>query len=255
MAKETVSTKETATAVEEQVAKTPEVLAEEEAKELVQVVVFELDEEEYAVEISEVREILKVRDITPIPNTPDFIEGIINVRGKIVVVLDLEKRFNLERESTAKKLHTIVSEQGENSYGASVDEVTEVLRIPKDSIEPAPAIISEKIQADYVKGIGVLENRLLILLDFTKVFEEKGLSELSELVKKQAKAVRTKYAREKPKEEKEETAEEKKEKVEEMLERRIKGEKPKEKPANPEEPLKEEEEKVEEKEVKEKKEK
>ncbi len=228
MAKETVSTKEAATAVEKEVAKTPEVLAEEEAKELIQIVVFELDEEEYAIEISDVREILKARDVTPIPNTPDFIEGIINVRGKIVVVLDLEQRFNLERESTAKKLHIMVSEQGENTYGASVDEVTEVLRIPKDSIEPAPAIISEKIQADYVKGIGILENRLLILLDLNKVFEEKGLAELSELVKKQAKAARVKYTREKPKEEKEETAEEKKEKVEEILEERIKGEKPKE---------------------------
>lgn len=213
--------------VEEEVAKTPKARKpEEEAKELVQLVVFELDKEEYAVKISEIREILRMPEVTPMPNAPDFIEGVINVRGKIVVVIDLEERFNLERESEKKSLHVILTEIGDSTFGAIVDEVTEVLRVPKDSIEAAPAIIAEKIQADYVSGIVVLESRLLIMLDFNKVFEEKGLAELGELVKKQAGIARTRRAKEKP-EEKEETEIEKKAKVEKMLKERLEKQEPK----------------------------
>lgn len=211
--------------VEEEVAKTPEdQKPTEEAKELVQLVVFELDEEEYAVEISEIREILRKPNVTPVPNSPNFIEGIINVRGKIVVVMDMEERFNLERESERKSLHVILTEIGDNTFGAIVDEVTEVLRVPKESIEAAPAIISEKINADYVKGIAVMENRLVILLDFTKVFEEKGLSELAHLIGKQAKVAQSRRVTEKP-EETQETEAEHKAKVEELVEERIKTKK------------------------------
>jgi len=232
-------TKTTQEAVEKEVVKTPEILATEEAKELVQLVVFELDQEEYAVEITEAREILRATEVTPIPNSPDFIEGIINIRGKIVVVLNLEKRFNLVREHPEKRLHIIIYEVGENTYGAVVDEVTEVLRIPKDAIEPAPAIISEKIKADYVEGVGVLENRLLLLLDFKKVFEEKELAQLGDLVRKQAQVARKKMVTEQPKEEeKEETKEERKEKIEEMVKEKLikKEAKPEEKEEKPKEP-------------------
>lgn len=239
-ATKTVQVKTAQEAVEKEVTKTPEIIAAEEAKELVQLVVFELDQEEYAVEIGEAREILRKTEVTPIPNSPEFIEGIINVRGKIVVVLDLEKRFNLVREHPEKGLNIIISEIGENTYGAIVDEVTEVLRVPKDAIEPAPAIISEKIKADYVKGVGILENRLLLILDFKKVFEEKELAQLGELVRKQAQVARKKMVTEQPKEEeKEETKEERKEKVEEMVKEKLmkKGAKPekKEEKATPKE--------------------
>lgn len=195
--------------------------AEEGAKELVQLVVFEIDEEEYAVEIGEVREIMKMTDITSIPNSPPFIAGIINVRGDIVVVIDLEKRFNLERAHQPKRIHVILSEVGETLFGLIVDEVTAVLRMPKDDIEPAPAIISERIHAGYVKGIAMLENRLLILLDFNKVLAEKALSELGKMITNHAKKVRARLVQEIPEEEKE-TKEEKRAKAEEMLRARIK---------------------------------
>ncbi|MGB2762506.1 MAG: chemotaxis protein CheW [Minisyncoccales bacterium] len=239
--------------IEKEVAKTPEAQkSEEEAKELVQLVIFELDKEEYAVDISGVREILRVPEVTPIPNSPNFIEGIINVRGKIVVVMDMEERFNLERESKKKSLHVLLTEIGNSTFGAIVDEVTEVLRIPKESIEEAPAIISEKIHAEYVKGIVVLEDRLIILLDFAKVFEEKGLIELSQLIGKQAKIAQTRRVTDKQ-EETEETKAEHKAKIEELAKERIKGVKPafqdansKQSPAPSKEEPKEPEEKVEE---------
>lgn len=213
--------------VKKEVEKTSETWQQgKEAKELVQLVVFELDKEEYAVNISEIREILRMPDVTPMPNTPDFIQGVINVRGKIVVVVNLESRFNLERQEEKKSLHVILTEIGDNTFGAIVDEVTEVLRVPKNSIEQAPAIISEKIQADYVKGIVILDKRLLIMLDFNKVFEEKGLAELGEIVKKQAKIAQTRRVEEKP-EEKQETEAEKKAKIERMLKERIENNKTK----------------------------
>lgn len=209
--------------IEKEVAKTPGARkSEEEAKELVQLVVFELDQEEYAVDIAQIREILRMPEVTPIPNSPNFIEGIINVRGKIVVVMDMEERFNLERESQKKSLHVLLTEIENSTFGAIVDEVTEVLRVPKDLIEEAPAIISEKIHAEYVKGIAVLEDRLIILLDFTKVFEEKGLIELSQLIGKQAKIAQSRRVAEKSEETKETEAEHKA-KVEELVEERLKG--------------------------------
>lgn len=213
--------KTTQDVIEKTVSKSAGAKIEEEAKELVQMVIFALDKEEYAVEISEVREILRMPEITPMPNAPGFIEGIINVRGKIVVVIDLEKRFNLDRESEKKSLNVVLAEIGENTFGAVVDEVTEVLRVPKDNIESAPAIISEKIHADYVKGIVVLEGRLIILLDLLKVFEEKGLVDLGELVQRQAKSSRARRIQEEPIEKKE-TEAERKIKIEQMAAEHIK---------------------------------
>jgi len=215
--------KKTQEVVEKELAKHPGARSKEEAaKELIQLVVFELDREEYAVEILEVREILRMPEVTPIPNSPEFIEGIINVRGSIVVVINLEKRFNLERESEQKSLHVVLTEIGDSTFGAIVDEVTEVLRVPKDSIEDAPAIISQKIHADYVNGVVVLEGRLLIMLDFKKVFEEKGLVELGGMVQKHTEIARAHRMEEKPEEE-EETEAERRARVEKLAEERITG--------------------------------
>ena len=232
MVKKEIPIKEAYNAIEKEVVKArPK--AEEEAKELVQLVIFEIDEEEYAVNIGEVREIMKMTDVTPIPNSPPFIDGIINVRGDIVVVIDLEKRFNLTREHEPKRIHILLSEVGETLFGLIVDEVTEVLRVPKDDIEPAPAIISERIQAGYVKGVAMLESRLLILLDFEQVLAEKALSELGKMITNHAKKVRARLVTEVPEEE--ETKEEKRAKAEEMLKARIKEKKVEEKEEEEEE--------------------
>lgn len=156
------------------------------AEELEQLVVFQLGGEEYGVAIGEVREIVKMTDITPIPNSPEFIQGIINLRGKIVVVIDLEKRFGLIRskEAQAAWKHIMIAEMPGGTFGVMVDEVTEVLRIPVKNIREAPSIIAEKIHTDYLKGVGIMEERLIILLDVKKVLSEKeliGLSELAEM--------------------------------------------------------------------------
>ena len=255
MPKQPIITPSAQEAIEKEIGKaTLEEKEGKEAKALTQLVVFELDKEEYAVNISEIREVMKMMDITPIPNSPEFIEGIINIRGKIAVVIDLEKRFNLVREHKSAGKHIVVSEMGESAFGMVVDEVTEVLRIPTENIEAAPAIISEKIQASYVKGVAILDKRLLILLDLKKVLEEKELAELGKIVNKQARIIRAKAEAEKPEEEeKKETEAERKARVEKLVKEKIKPETEKpayakasaDKPAEPTEKEKSKAEKVE----------
>jgi len=167
-----------------------------------QFVVFALGGEEYGVNIRDVREIVRTGEVTMVPNAPNFIRGIINLRGKIVVVIDLEKRFLLQREEEYTGKHIIIAEIGESIYGMMVDEVTEVLRLPAEDIKPAPPIITKKINVDYLMGVGTVEERLLILLDLLKVLAEEELVELSEVGGKHYRKIKTKKVEEEVKEEK-----------------------------------------------------
>jgi purine-binding chemotaxis protein CheW len=124
-----------------------------------QLVTFNLDREEYASIITDLREIIKIPEIVPVPGAPVFIKGIFNLRGQIIAVIDLEKRFSLDREHKIDPQHIIVAEVGDTAFGLMVDEVTGVLRVPVDSIRPVPALISSKIKTDYLKGVVVLENQ------------------------------------------------------------------------------------------------
>ena len=151
-----------------------------EEKDTSQFVVFTLGNEEYGVGILDVREIVKTGTITMIPNAPDFLKGIVNLRSKIVGVIDLEKRFLLKREDeeyTGK--HIVIAEIGDGTFGLLVDEVTDVLRLPKEDIKLPPEMITKKIGVDYVNGIGTLGDKLIILLDLARVLSEKELVELA----------------------------------------------------------------------------
>jgi purine-binding chemotaxis protein CheW len=124
-----------------------------------QIVTFELDKEEYASIITDLREVINIPEIVTIPGGPDFIAGILNLRGQIVVVIDLEKRFNLIKDNQIKPRHIIIAEVGDNIFGIIVDEVTGVLRVPEASIKPTPPLVTSKIKADYLKGVVVLEEQ------------------------------------------------------------------------------------------------
>lgn len=176
-----------------------------------QLVTFELDKEEYASIITDLREIIKIPEIVPIPGAPDFIRGILNLRGQIVVVVDLEKRFHLKREHEISPQHIIIAEVEDSVFGILVDEVTGVLRVPLSSIKPTPKLITSKIHADYLKGVVILGeqeeqeeaketkrnkkevanptkkkgetgSRLLLLLDVPKMLAEKELLEFGSAV-------------------------------------------------------------------------
>ncbi len=131
--------------------------AEKKVVETKQVITFELDKEEYAAPILDLREILRIPEIISVPGVPPFVKGIFNLRGQIVVVIDLEKRFALTREHPMEPRDVIIVEVGGTIFGVVVDEVTGVLRAPVTSIKPTPALISTKIHADYLNGVIVLE--------------------------------------------------------------------------------------------------
>jgi len=154
---------------------------EDENKE--KLLVFALDDEEYAVNIAELQEIVPTTEITHVPNAPEFVKGIINLRGSIVVVVDLEKRFHLERKGDKKQNHIIVAEVAGNRFGISVDSVEEILKVAAKEIQETPDLVSSKINADYLKGVVVLKERLVILLDLQKLLQEKELLSLGDSLK------------------------------------------------------------------------
>lgn len=177
---------------------------EKKVEETTQLVVFVLDQEEYGIDINELKEIIKIPDITPVPNTPAFIKGILNLRGKIVVVIDLEQRFKLHRDDKAVTSHVVIIEKDDNVYGILVDKVEEVLRVPISQIKAVPQLLTSKIHSDYLKGVVSLEDqvnkdveedtkeesntdkphaRLIILLNPDKILEEQELLSLEKEVK------------------------------------------------------------------------
>jgi len=150
-------------------------------EDLLQLVIFQLGGEEFGVEIVKVQEIIRMPEITQIPQSPDFVEGVINLRGNVIVVVNLEKRFNLNLKDADDNSRVIVVEIGNNVVGMIVDSVNEVLRIPQSSVEPAPDLVLSQISRDYIKGVGKINERLLILLDLAKVLTIEEMNEVAAL--------------------------------------------------------------------------
>jgi len=146
---------------------------------VIQLIVFHLGDEEFGTDIDQVREIIRAGTVTPIPDSPDFIKGVTNVRGEIAVVIDLKKRFFLRAKETQER-HIIMTEQEKNLFGLMVDEVSEVLRIPQEDIKTTPELVT-RIDRIYISGVLTLENRLIIMLDLSKVLSEEELAKLSEI--------------------------------------------------------------------------
>ncbi|MFB0555605.1 MAG: chemotaxis protein CheW [Phycisphaerae bacterium] len=155
----------------------------EKEAEALQLIVFNLGDEEYGANINQVREIIRTRTITPIPDSPDFIKGVSNVRGEIPVIIDLKARFFLPQDEDVESKNIVITEQEKNIFGLLVDEVTEVLRIPETDIKPTPELVT-RIDRTYISGMITIENRLIILLDLTKVLSEEELAKLAELAQK-----------------------------------------------------------------------
>jgi purine-binding chemotaxis protein CheW len=133
--------------------------------------------EEVAVPILSVQEINRMMQITRVPQSPPFIEGVINLRGKIIPVMDLRRRFGLEQTGNSNDERIIVVEVGSRVIGFTVDQVNEVLRISADIVEPPPAMV-RGVDSDYVQGVGKLQDRLLILLDLERLFSSTEIEQL-----------------------------------------------------------------------------
>ena len=144
-----------------------------------QLVVFDLASEAYGVDIGAVREIIRMQDITTVPRTPEFVEGVINLRGKVTPVVDLRKRFGLPVPEQSKENRIVVVDIGGQDIGVVVDAVTEVLRISSNSAEPPSSVITSA-ESGYLLGIVKLDSKLIILLDLESVLSEEEKSILAD---------------------------------------------------------------------------
>ena len=138
--------------------------------ELLQLVSFNIGDEEFGVDILKVQEINRMVEITKVPQAPHYVEGVINLRGKVIPIVDLRKRFNLEVKEYDKNTRIVVVDIEGAIIGMVVDSVSEVLRLPSDTIEPPPEIVTG-VNSEYIKGVAKLEDRLLIFLDLSKVID------------------------------------------------------------------------------------
>ena len=129
---------------------------------------FSLANEEYGISILKVREIIGMMPIRTVPQTPSFVKGVINLRGKVIPIIDLRRRFGLSTRDHDKHTRIIVIEINNMIVGFVVDSVSEVLRIPASTVEPPPPVVSG-LESEYISGVGKLEDRLLILLDLNKL--------------------------------------------------------------------------------------
>jgi len=131
-----------------------------------QLVGFHVGGEEYGLDILRVQEIIRLQHLTRVPNAPDCMAGVMNLRGKIIPVIALRKRFGLDPVSADKETRIVVVEIQGTVLGFIVDSVSEVLRIPADTVEQPPLLGKDK---EYVSGVGKLDQRLLILLDVDRL--------------------------------------------------------------------------------------
>lgn len=137
--------------------------------ELLQLVSFSVANEEFAISILSVQEINRMMQITRVPGSPSYIEGVINLRGKIIPVMNLRRRFGLPEAQASNDTRIIVVEVHGRVIGFTVDRVNEVLRIPASIVEPPPPMVCG-VDSDYIQGVGKLQDRLLILLNLERLF-------------------------------------------------------------------------------------
>lgn len=151
-----------------------------------QLVVFNIDQEVFGVDITQVREIIKLTEITTMPNCPEHVEGVINLRGQITTVMDLRKRLGAKVNDATEHTRIIIIESGNQILGMIVDAVTEVLRISNKDIDSSDGISSSF--GEYIRGVGKLNKRLLILLDLNKLISDTEIGKFVDNVKEQAEA-------------------------------------------------------------------
>ncbi|MFD2171336.1 chemotaxis protein CheW [Tumebacillus lipolyticus] len=142
------------------------------------VIIFSLVDEEYGVEVAQVRSIEKMQNITRVPRTPDFVKGVINLRGVVTPVIDLKTRFSLGKEEYTESTRIIIVAVEDMEVGLIVDAANDVIDIPVNSIEQPPAVVGG-IKASYLRGVAKLDNRLLIMLNLDKVLSNEEIQAMS----------------------------------------------------------------------------
>lgn len=153
------------------------------AKDL-QLVVFKIGREFFGVGIDAVREIVRFQEITSVPDAPFFLEGVMNLRGRIVAVVNLGKRLRLLSAQRSKAARVLITESGGNMIGLNVDSVSEVLKVRPEAVEGPPEMVSA-IGVEYIIGVAKVDERLIILLDLKKILAIEELIKVEEVVFKE----------------------------------------------------------------------
>ncbi|MGR3301897.1 MAG: chemotaxis protein CheW [Candidatus Scalindua sp.] len=143
---------------------------------------FVLGSEVYGIEILKVREIIKLMDITTVPRTPDYLKGVINLRGKVIPIVDLRSKFSMPEIEHTQETCIIVAEVNQTSIGIIVDSVSEVSNINSEEIEEAPHL-GQDIDTDFILGLGKTKERIVILLDIALVLSSEDLETVGQLAK------------------------------------------------------------------------
>jgi purine-binding chemotaxis protein CheW len=147
---------------------------------LSQLISFTVGEEEFGLEILRVKEVIRIREITRLPRAPSFVQGIINLRGDVIPIIDLREKFGLEHHDYTSMTRVIVVDVDGQLIGMVVDSASQVVRIPADQIEPPPPIVGG-LSAEYVKGVGKLDDRLVILVNIDRIISSEEKLELKKL--------------------------------------------------------------------------
>lgn len=143
-------------------------------------VIFKLGEEEYGIDIMKVKEVTEYKETVKVPNTPDFVEGIINLRGDVTPIISLKRRFKLNHDTTLESTRVIVVNLEDRLVGFIVDDASQVLSLDDNQIDSAPEIVSG-IGKKYIEGIGKVDDRMIIMLDLLQVLDEDEKKELIEV--------------------------------------------------------------------------
>jgi purine-binding chemotaxis protein CheW len=150
--------------------------------ELSQLISFMVGDEEYGLDILRVKEVIRVREITRLPKAPSFVKGIINLRGDVIPIIDLRDKFGLPAQEQTADTRVIVVDVEGKLVGMVVDSASQVVRIPADQIDPPPPIVGG-LSAEFVRGVGKMEDRLIILLDIDRILTTREKIALDQMQK------------------------------------------------------------------------
>lgn len=146
---------------------------------MLQLATFQLGDESYGIEVAKVQEIVWMTEITHVPRSADFVEGVVNLRGKIIPVLDLRRRFGLAAQEVTPKTRIVVVKVGPRVLGLIVDRVHEVVRMSADTVTPPPEMVTQGMDNSYLKGVAQLGDRLIILLDLELLLSADEVAQLA----------------------------------------------------------------------------
>lgn len=151
-----------------------------ENEQIIKAVIFQLKDEEYGVDVHQVQSIERMIHITRVPKMPDFVKGVINLRGVVTPIIDLKERFSIETSDYTESTRIIIVQVDDKEVGLIVDSANDVIDIPTEKIEQPPEVVG-KIESDYIRGVAKLDDRLLILLNLNKVLNAEELAAIADI--------------------------------------------------------------------------